>query len=49
MEDDERYYGRRAAEERRAAERAISREARERHEQLAMAFESRLRQPVAAE
>ena len=49
MEDDFRYYRRRASEERRAAERAITPEARQRHEQLAFAFESKLRELVAAE
>ncbi len=49
MEDDVRYYRRRASEERRAADRAITREARQRHEQLAIAFEAKLRQLVAAE
>ena len=49
MEDDQRFYRRRAAEERRAAERALTLEAKERHEQLASLFESRLQEPVAAE
>ena len=49
MESDVRYYRRRASEERRAAERAITSEAEQRHQQLALAFEAKLRELVAAE
>jgi hypothetical protein len=38
MESDFRYYSRRAAEERRRATHAITREARERHRELAQLF-----------
>jgi hypothetical protein len=38
MESDERYYARRAAEERRRASHAITPEARERHKELARLF-----------
>jgi hypothetical protein len=38
MESDFRYYSRRAAEERRRAERAITSAARERHSELADLF-----------
>lgn len=38
MESDHRYYVRRASEERRAANRAITPEARTRHQELADLF-----------
>ena len=38
MESDHRYYSRRAAEEQRRADRAITAEARERHCELARLF-----------
>lgn len=38
MESDYRYYCRRAAEERRRAARAVTPEARERHDELACLF-----------
>ena len=38
MESDHRYYSRRAAEERRRAARAVTPEARERHNELANLF-----------
>jgi hypothetical protein len=38
MESDHRYYARRAAEEKRAAARAITPEAKERHAELALLF-----------
>jgi hypothetical protein len=41
MESDCRYYQRRASEERRAAERAITTAARERHSELATLFASK--------
>lgn len=41
MENDRDFYARRAAEERKAAERAITPEARARHEQLAESYEAR--------
>ena len=44
MEADHRYYERRAAEERRAAQRAITAAARERHAELAMLFTSKAEQ-----
>ena len=44
MESDHRYYQRRAAEERRAAERAVTAEARERHRELAILFASKVEQ-----
>lgn len=51
MESDHRYYLRRAAEEKRAAQRAITAEARERHRELAILFagkaENRSPQPRA--
>jgi hypothetical protein len=49
MEDDVRFYRRRVVEERRAAQRAITEAGRQRHEQLAFSFETRLRQLMAAE
>jgi uncharacterized membrane protein len=44
MESDHRYYLRRAAEEKRAAQRAITAEARERHRELATLFSSKAEQ-----
>jgi hypothetical protein len=44
MESDHRYYQRRASEERRAAERAITAAARERHRELATLFASKAEQ-----
>lgn len=44
MESDSRYYQRRASEERRAAERAITAAARERHRELALLFASKAEQ-----
>lgn len=44
MESDHRYYSRRAAEERRAAVRAVTPEARERHRELALLFADRAEQ-----
>ena len=41
MESDHRYYMRRASEERRAAERAVTAAARERHRELALLFASK--------
>ena len=41
MESDLRYYFRRAAEERTAAIRSVTPEARERHRQLAQEFAAR--------
>ena len=50
MESDHRYYLRRASEERRAAERAITVAARERHRELASLFatkaEQRAQRPI---
>ena len=43
MESDYRYYERRASEERRAAARAITAAARERHSELATLFASKAR------
>ncbi|HYJ31149.1 MAG TPA: hypothetical protein VEW25_12510 [Allosphingosinicella sp.] len=47
MESDHRYYLRRASEERRAAERAITAAARERHRELATLFMSKAEQRAA--
>jgi hypothetical protein len=47
MESDRRYYQRRACEERRAAERAITTAARERHRELATLFASKAEQRLA--
>jgi hypothetical protein len=47
MESDRRYYLRRAAEESRAAQRAITAAARERHSELAMLFETKAEQRAA--
>ena len=44
MESDHRYYLRRASEERRAAERSLTAEARERHRELAVLFASKAEQ-----
>jgi hypothetical protein len=44
MESNHRYYLRRASEERRAAERAITAAARERHKQLAILFADKAQQ-----
>ena len=41
MESDQRYYSRRAAEERRRAAHAVTAEARERHRELASLFASK--------
>ena len=44
MESDFRYYSRRAAEERHRAARAITNEARVRHNELAMLFATKAAQ-----
>jgi hypothetical protein len=44
MESDFRYYSRRAAEERHRAARAITAEARVRHDELAMMFAAKAAQ-----
>ncbi len=44
MESDHRYYLRRASEERRAAQRAITTAARERHSELASLFAAKAEQ-----
>lgn len=44
MESDQRYYSRRADEERRRALHAITPEARERHRELAALFASKIEQ-----
>ena len=44
MESNERYYARRAAEELRAADRAVTAEARARRHALAEAFQLKARQ-----
>jgi len=44
MESDFRYYSRRAAEERHRAARAITDEARVRHDELAMMFAAKAAQ-----
>jgi hypothetical protein len=49
MESDVRYYSRRALEEQQRAARAITPEARERHQQLAMLFAQRAAQPLVEE
>ncbi len=52
MESDQRYYSRRADEERRRAKHALTPEARERHKELAALFASKagrdakLREPM---
>jgi hypothetical protein len=48
MESDHRYYLRRASEERRAAERSLTAEARERHRELAVLFASKAEQRAPA-
>ncbi|NJC06722.1 hypothetical protein GGQ97_002515 [Sphingomonas kaistensis] len=48
MESNQRYYARRAAEERMAASRAITLAAREWHAQLAQQFAVRAAECVAA-
>ena len=45
MESDQRYYSRRADEERRRALHALTPEARERHKELANLFASKAAQP----
>jgi hypothetical protein len=49
MESDFRYFSRRAAEERRRAQFAITPAARERHEELADMFASKAAHPVGLE
>lgn len=49
MESDERFYRRRAAEELSAASRAVTDAARERREQLAQIFLSRLNDSQTSE
>jgi hypothetical protein len=49
MESDFRYFSRRAAEERRRAQFAITPAARERHNQLADMFASKAAQDVRIE
>ena len=44
MESNQRYYARRASEEMRAAERAVTPEARARRRALAELFESKARE-----
>ena len=44
MESNERYYARRAVEELRAADRAVTAEARARRRALAEAFQAKARQ-----
>jgi hypothetical protein len=44
MESDLRFYARRLADEKRAAERAITPEARERHVDLAEGYAAKLRE-----
>jgi len=46
MESDHRYYARRAAEEKRAAARAITPEAQARHAELAALFASKAERPI---
>jgi hypothetical protein len=48
MESDYRYYSRRAAEERRAAARAITEEAKKRHRDLALMFATKAEQCAPA-
>ena len=47
MNSDHRYYARRAAEERRAAERAVTAAAKERHRELAVLFSAKAEQRSA--
>ena len=49
MESDYRYFSRRAAEERRRAQFAITPEARERHKELANLFASKAANGVRVE
>jgi hypothetical protein len=49
MESDHRYYTRRAAEEHRRARHAITAEARERHNELAMLFSRRASEYMSEE
>ena len=49
MENDARYYARRAREERVAAKGACSKKAREAHNELAIAYEHRVRVLLAEE
>jgi len=49
MESDSRYFSRRAAEERRRAQFAITPEARERHKELANLFASKAANGVRVE
>ena len=49
MESDHRYYTRRAAEERRRANRAITAEARDRHNELAALFARKAAQRTGEE
>lgn len=44
MESNERYYARRAVEELRAADRAVTPAAKARHRELAEAFQAKARQ-----
>jgi acyl-CoA reductase-like NAD-dependent aldehyde dehydrogenase len=46
MESDQRYYSRRADEERRRALHALTPEARERHKELAKLFASKAGKPA---
>jgi hypothetical protein len=46
MESDYRYYSRRAAEERRRANFAVTQEARERHSELASLFAGKAAQGI---
>jgi hypothetical protein len=49
MESDFRYFSRRAAEERRRAQFAITQEARQRHDELADMFASKAAHGVRVE
>ena len=49
MESDQRYYSRRAAEERRRASHAVTAEARERHRELASLFASKAAEELGPE
>lgn len=46
MESDQRYYERRAAEERQAAQRALTPAARQRHDELASLFAGKAQRPL---
>ena len=48
MESDQRYYSRRADEERRRALHALTPEARELHKELANLFASKAAKPAAS-